>query len=457
MSIYYISAAGSNSNDGLSESTPWLTIGKVNVNMGVHTFKFREGDTFSDTSLVITAACTITRYGINGLSNPIIDGGTTFVGIYIDACTGATIERLRFVNDISAGLYNVNVRTGVVSSLTVQDCHFSAGEYGFRSDAGTSGTGNIIRRCTFGPVDGAISDDGVSNNGDWHCEVYECYFAGIGIGGAGGDGDPLSAHDTCTINAHHNIFIGNRNGGYRHVNTSGTNIFRNNFVYWNDEGGTTICRQEGGGQTDAYNNVVILDGTALVLVFTNDASTAGASISHFWNNTVLCRNANTGTFLFSNTRTAGVVSPTMHVKNCIAYMNNATSRLIKSDPALTVYVGDNNSFSHTTAGRFVLAVGVDFAAWKAGWVGQDVASVTGDPSFVSPAGTTADAARFVDGSNCQDAGQDLSGSFALDYAGRNRPYGAAWDIGAYEFGAGLPGFGGGFADWWALQGASVEV
>ena len=56
---YYVANDGDNSNDGLSPSTPWRTIGKVNtelnggvINQGDDIY-FKRGDTFTDTGLSI--------------------------------------------------------------------------------------------------------------------------------------------------------------------------------------------------------------------------------------------------------------------------------------------------------------------------------------------------------------------------------------------------------------------
>lgn len=56
-------------------------------------------------------------------------------------------------------------------------------------------------------------------------------------------------------------------------------------------------------------------------------------------------------------------------------------------------------------------------------------SVTGSPSFTS-AGTDF---TLQSGSNCRDAGADLSATLTTDYIGTSRPQNGTFDIGAYEY------------------------
>jgi hypothetical protein len=95
---YYVSNNGSDSNNGLSTSTPWKTIGKVNTKMNDGTIKtgddiyFKRGDTFTDAALNIKVGGTSADRMIIGdystgnkpifsqaAGNDIIDCGTTNV------------------------------------------------------------------------------------------------------------------------------------------------------------------------------------------------------------------------------------------------------------------------------------------------------------------------------------------------------------------------------------------
>ena len=108
MATYYISATGSDSNDGLTTSTPWLTITKVNTEWSNGTFNpgdyilFNKGDTFYGTIIVSGSGTlgnpiTISSYG-EGVK-PIITGFTTLT---------------------SWNLYNGNIYEAAVTSTEAQ-------------------------------------------------------------------------------------------------------------------------------------------------------------------------------------------------------------------------------------------------------------------------------------------------------------------------------------------------
>ena len=84
---YYVSEAGSDRNDGLSEVTPWKSLSKVsreNFNPG-DTVRFRAGDTFEG-QLVISdsgtaeSPITFTQYGSG--EKPLLDAGNPRRGAY---------------------------------------------------------------------------------------------------------------------------------------------------------------------------------------------------------------------------------------------------------------------------------------------------------------------------------------------------------------------------------------
>src|SRR5659263_124893 len=84
---YYISSSGNDTNNGLSSSTPWKTIGKVNSAFSImkpgDRILFNRGDTFYGTITVTKSGSAgspivISAYG-SGV-NPIITGFTTITG-----------------------------------------------------------------------------------------------------------------------------------------------------------------------------------------------------------------------------------------------------------------------------------------------------------------------------------------------------------------------------------------
>jgi len=75
---YYISAAGSDSSNGTSTSTPWQTVSKVFSNLGANKrFLFKRGETFSTSGpkYINTAGPGI--FGANGSGNKPVIMGTT--------------------------------------------------------------------------------------------------------------------------------------------------------------------------------------------------------------------------------------------------------------------------------------------------------------------------------------------------------------------------------------------
>jgi len=72
----------------------------------------------------------------------------------------------------------------------------------------------------------------------------------------------------------------------------------------------------------------------------------------------------------------------------------------------------------------------DVSDEDAGALAKGANAVSSDPKFVNAAGGNF---NLAEGSPVIDAGVDLSGTFTDDYLGRTRPYGDAWDIGAYEY------------------------
>src|SRR5665811_728715 len=84
---YYVSSSGNDANNGISSSTPWKTIAKVNSAFSLmkpgDRILFNRGDTFYGTIIVTKSGSagspiTIGAYGTG--NNPIITGFTTISG-----------------------------------------------------------------------------------------------------------------------------------------------------------------------------------------------------------------------------------------------------------------------------------------------------------------------------------------------------------------------------------------
>lgn len=151
------------------------------------------------------------------------------------------------------------------------------------------------------------------------------------------------------------------------------NIFRSNYVHDNDASAIYCCR---GNNNKIYNNIMVKNSTSGIWF------NAGSD-NHLYNNTIY-NNSVAGIWLTGGSGSIG---------NNIVYQNGAN---IKQQ------VGTFSLFSNLTT----------------------------DPKFVNAAGANFSLQSF---SPAIDKGVTLS-MVPTDFAGKSRPQGSAYDIGAYEYG-----------------------
>jgi parallel beta-helix repeat protein len=105
MSSYYVSAAGSDLHDGLSVSTPWKSLAKINTvkfSPG-DVLHFRSGDTFAGQITIAASAVSLRSYGTG--PKPVITGGvlltawTVYKGPIYQTKTAGVVKNL-YVNGI---------------------------------------------------------------------------------------------------------------------------------------------------------------------------------------------------------------------------------------------------------------------------------------------------------------------------------------------------------------------
>jgi hypothetical protein len=144
---YYISASGSDSNDGMSSSTPWQTVAKVNSGTysAGDSILFRGGDTFSGTiSLTLTGSAalqsSISSYGTgratisSGTGDGVDLGNSEFVSITnlafagsgwmgsepnITVLNGGTGISFHVTKTAGGGLRNVVLANNVISGYWI--------------------------------------------------------------------------------------------------------------------------------------------------------------------------------------------------------------------------------------------------------------------------------------------------------------------------------------------------
>jgi uncharacterized repeat protein (TIGR02059 family) len=266
---YYVSNAGSDSNDGKSTLTPWQTISKVNSTMS--SFKpgdqilFNKGDTWNGSTITIgcagTSAFHITIGSYGSGNKPIIQNNSG-VPIYIAAANRGywTIDGL----DLRTTYVNVNSRTsgimtdywsgndpGATPGWLIKNCNFNCGIFfaGPNVDIlnnsfnGTAGGANANTAIYIRGINGsnAVIENNVITN-----------FYGRGIWIMHGANDVIVRYNTI-----HNIFY---DGDAGHgINNDGYGV-RNDAmqVYGNTVGNVDEIgiNGENAFNADYYDNYV---------------------------------------------------------------------------------------------------------------------------------------------------------------------------------------------------------
>jgi len=204
------------------------------------------------------------------------------------------------------------------------------------------------------------------------------------------------------------------------------------FIYCTYGGGASGTN---GASCRIYNNLLVyIDGG---VSSTNHwgISTGGSTDGHLiYNNTVVGKSSSVGAgMMLSSTNT--------EVKNNIVASSKYGIASYSTAFTTDGYTIDNNVYYNINTGTESYMFHQDessptapgdywtWAQWQA--AGFDATSQYVDPLFVG----SGDYSLQV-GSTAIDNGADLSAYFITDYAGNARPAGAAFDIGAYEYGSG---------------------
>lgn len=162
---YYVSPAGSDSNNGTSASTPWQTLAKVNATTfsAGDSVLLASGGSWSGTLAPLgsgTSANPITIDWYGGTTRPLIAGpGTTgSVGVKLSNQSGWTISDLEVTNTQSgstAALTGMTVSqsgSGTVSNITIDNCYIH--------DVNSCAVGSA----NFTKASGGIYLSGLTNN-----------------------------------------------------------------------------------------------------------------------------------------------------------------------------------------------------------------------------------------------------------------------------------------------------
>lgn len=415
MATYYVSANGSNSNDGLSESAPWLTVAKFNSTATTgDRLLLRRGDTFLG-QWVPKASQSIGEYGSNSV-HAGLDGNDAVHTVDLAGVAGVTIEDVDLRNKVGSSTSKRILSIGTsCSGLTVRGVNFLGGVSAVLSDSGTTGSGNVFRGCRFERT----WQDGVSLLGALAFLFDECTWWRTGAdntsaGAPASDSDPISAHETVTFQVVGSRFYGCARGAGLSVQT-GTCSFDRCVIETTDETGSAgnyVFGIASTGRIDVTNCRIILGGTRAQYVFVCD----GGGALNAYNNTIASANTNAGTIGLLG------IAGTLTAKNNIIRIPTGTHAW---DVTATAIVPDYNNFYPDGAAKFALLfdgvsaplVTGDFAGWQS--AGKDAHGIVTDPLLYNgTTPTTGTDLRLLATSPCRSAG--VGGLVTVDCRNRTR-------------------------------------
>jgi parallel beta-helix repeat protein len=444
---YYVdSSAGSDSNNGRSQTAAWRTIGKVNSSMGSFVagdnIYFKGGATFSDANLSITCQgspgnpITFGSFGSgrpkfssraiqcgygNGyitienieIANPGGDGISFYksngwqyditirncyvhnagnVGIIIMSIDGYLIEDCIVHDSYNGNIYaygsNYPIKNGVIRGCVSYDAIQNDGICVHEGDRlEPCGSNHLIVDClVYGNAEEGYDISDGSNVTVRNCEAYGDSYAGFIL-----EGQNQVTIDGCIArDGHHGIHIG------------GSNVtIKNCLVYDNDYYQILIEPYTVVSGINIYNNVLV-----------HPSSGNSGSIIQAWNN-------------FSN----------LNIKNNIIMTKQSTypTRLVAFgsgySPSSANINMDYNCYYHPggSSGRFVVGSSTySFSSWQSAYSHEN------HSMFTNPYVTNASQNdyRLTSASPCIDTGTNVGVN--KDFDGSTRPQGAGYDIGAFE-------------------------
>ena len=429
-------AAGSDSNNGTSMSTPWKRAPGMAGFAGAYShqagdrFIFKGGVTWTSSALPLNisaggASGSPDYYGVDttwfsgaSFTRPIFDGGYAVANtITVGSVSNVTIDNLelRYVSSSSNYGYGL-ISGGAPSFLTISHCYL----HGWRTTSATDDAHGGVIFTSFGPnVDTVVFDSGEIENAENSSRWNGVMFREIGAIRNSLLHDNSSAV-LFTLDFDHNIihnicspqcgFDGNYhwNGVYLDAETLGKSVgYIRNSVFYDIDGGANMSYLNGRHATlYNYNNVYygqISAQRAIEIEPYDYGANQTSGVYNIYNNTGFLED---GTPLVHIVDRNGVPQP-----SSIVLRNNHVV-------GTSVSVDDNGpSAGYTRSNNLIQTASV------AGGQGYTVAN-QGKPTLSSVATV--------------DTGFSGSALFTTDKDGIARPQGAAWDIGAYEFTTSVP-------------------
>lgn len=475
MATYYISySAGSDSNNGLSKTTPWQRHPYMRKFAGKYThaagdvFIFKMGDSWPNAcfDMVIGAGGTSStpdQYTFDPTwgTNPGTVGNTgQTVGAYQFTAGGAAISggdgynKFIFNDDVNYVTFNGIEFTGMVwtgspafgnpamldlqqsTNVIISNCYFHGWTH--------SNTTSDALLCVLG------NGNSPYNAG---CRVTGCVFDGLNSGGPGISDSgsatfaiPLS--DNNIIRNMSNGLLLNANG-VAHDNLIGP--INQSFDSTNHENCIEPIDMIPGGTSTVYiYNNVIHDATAVMILCQGAAPNNGAEIDYVWNNVFYVgTDANPPIPLQFDSISTNMANCQVHAwNNTIVGGAGACMRTVSRGNGNfgVLDIQNNHCISDTAAPGGIIELGVTGTTLKNNnnvLQTQKAAAAQGysntEQFFYSP---TAGGATIGAGANLESLATGALASLAQDtgYAGERttvaRPTSGAWDVGAYQFVAG---------------------
>lgn len=398
---YYVDATnGKDSNDGLSLSSAWKTIAKVNscnFQPGDNIL-FKRGETWTEQLTVPSggtsdAPLIFAAYG-NG-AKPIIDGLGRDFAIHIHNKDYVTIENIHAKHGNRFGILVAHA-----DNVTIQDCEVEQAQ---RANIQVGACDNIlIRRCDshHSLTEHGIYLDGLEQNGtDYpiieHCDLHDNYGSAIQINGNGvyRVKDPIIRYNLL----HHN----GPNGNGIHDLASDGGQYYYNIIYANNPAGIKLDHdrnQDANGDFSSINAKV-------------------------YNNTIIAQDYKYMTCVQVCEQSRGHFIKNNIIKARDPYLIKVESLGNATIDYNCYYASDPNNTYHWKGTEYS-----SFAAWQYG-SGQDANAIESSPKFLDP--TNYNFALQAD-SPCIDSGTKVN--LSHDFLGVSVPQLESVDMGAYEYG-----------------------